>query len=162
MQEVRKRNLDLLTEAMRGLEKGYNDLDFKVMSQALDNIKDIDTILAMSDGRTAINALKTNDTDIEGTEIDDNIAEKNTLFSLDESPLDYVLSKELIERVSKAVKDLPPQYKKVFELSRYKNLTYVEISEEMGVSVNAVKLYQKKALAQLRQVLKEYLPASLD
>lgn len=80
MQEVRKRNLDLLTEAMRGLEKGYNDLDFKVMSQALDNIKDIDTILAMSDGRTAINALKTNDTDIEGTEIDDNIALMNSHF----------------------------------------------------------------------------------
>lgn len=80
MQEVRKRNLDLLTEAMRGLERGYNDLDFKVMSQALDNIKDIDTILAMSDGRTAINALKTNDTDIEGTEIDDNIALMNCHF----------------------------------------------------------------------------------
>lgn len=80
MQEVRKRNLDLLTEAMRGLERGYNDLDFKVMSQALDNIKDIDTILAMSDGRTAINALKTNDTNIEGTEIDDNIALMNCHF----------------------------------------------------------------------------------
>lgn len=80
MQEVRKRNLDLLTEAMRGLEKGYNDLDFKVMSQALDNIKDIDTILAMDDGRTAINALRTNDTDIEGTEIDDNIALMNNHF----------------------------------------------------------------------------------
>ena len=80
MQEVRKRNLDLLTEAMRGLEKGYNDLDFKVMSQALDNIKDIDTILAMSDGRTAINALRTDDTNIEGTEIDDNIALMNSHF----------------------------------------------------------------------------------
>lgn len=80
MQEVRKRNLDLLTEAMRGIERGYNDLDFKVMSQALDNIKDIDTILAMDDGRTAINALKTNDTDIEGTEIDDNIALMNSHF----------------------------------------------------------------------------------
>lgn len=80
MQEVRKRNLDLLTEAMRGLEKGYNDLDFRVMSQALDNIKDIDTILSMSDGRTAINALKTNDTNIEGTEIDDNIALMNSHF----------------------------------------------------------------------------------
>lgn len=80
MQEVRKRNLDLLTEAMRGLEKGYNDLDFKAMSQALDNIKDIDTILAMSDGRTAINALRTNDTNIEGTEIDDNIALMNSHF----------------------------------------------------------------------------------
>ena len=80
MQEVRKRNLDLLTEAMRGLEKGYNDLDFRVMSQALDNIKDIDTILAMSDGRTAINALRTNDTNIEGTEIDDNIALSNNHY----------------------------------------------------------------------------------
>ena len=50
------------------------------MSQALDNIKDIDTILAMSDGRTAINALKTNDTNIEGTEIDDNIALMNSHF----------------------------------------------------------------------------------
>lgn len=80
MQEVRKRNLDLLSEAMRGLERGYNDLDFKVMSQALDNIKDIDTILAMSDGRTAINSLRTNDTNIEGTEIDDNIALMNSHF----------------------------------------------------------------------------------
>lgn len=92
----------------------------------------------------------------------DEVANKNTLLSLDESPLDYVLSKELIERVNKAVKELPPQYKRVFELSRYKNLTYAEISEEMGVSINAVKLYQKKALAQLRQVLKEYLPTSQD
>lgn len=95
-------------------------------------------------------------------ELNDNEIERSTLFSLDESPLDYVLSKELIERVSKAVQELPPQYKRVFELSRYKNLTYAEISEEMGVSINAVKLYQKKALAQLRQVLKDYLPASLD
>ena len=95
-------------------------------------------------------------------ELDDTVVERNTLFSLDESPLDYVLSKELIERVGKAVKELPPQYKRVFELSRYKNLTYAEISEEMGVSINAVKLYQKKALAQLRQVLKEYLPTSQD
>ncbi len=87
---------------------------------------------------------------------------KNFLRLVFTQSLDYVLSRELIERVDKAVKELPPQYKKVFELSRYKNLTYAEISAEMGVSVNAVKLYQKKALAQLRLVLKDYLPASLD
>lgn len=97
---------------------------------------------------------------LECIELDGTIVERSTLCSLDESPLDYVLSKELIERVGKAVKELPPQYRKVFELSRYKNLTYTEISVEMGVSVNAVKLYQKKALAQLRQALKDYLPTS--
>ena len=98
----------------------------------------------------------------EYVELNDTVVERNTLFSLDESPLDYVLSKELIERIGRAVKELPPQYKRVFELSRYKNLTYAEISEEMGISINAVKLYQKKALAQLRLVLKEYLSTSLD
>lgn len=36
--------------------------------------------LDMSDGRTAINALKTNDTNIEETEIDDNIALMNSHF----------------------------------------------------------------------------------
>ena len=40
-------------------------------------------------------------------ELDETIVERNTLFSLDESPLDYVLSKELIERIGKAVKELP-------------------------------------------------------
>ena len=98
----------------------------------------------------------------EYVELDDTVVERSTLFSLDESPLDYVLSRELIERVDKAVKELPSQYKRVFELSRYKNLTYAEISEEMGISINTVKLYQKKALAQLRLVLKEYLSTSLD
>ena len=91
----------------------------------------------------------------EYVELDDTVVERSTLFSLDESPLDYVLSRELIERVDKAVKELPSQYKRVFELSRYKNLTYAEISEEMGISINTVKLYQKKALAQLRLVLKD-------
>ena len=92
----------------------------------------------------------------EYVELDDTCCRKGVLlFSLDESPLDYVLSRELIERVDKAVKELPSQYKRVFELSRYKNLTYAEISEEMGISINTVKLYQKKALAQLRLVLKK-------
>lgn len=89
-------------------------------------------------------------------------ASMNTLFALGESPLDYILSKELIERINKAVSELPAQYKRVFELSRYQNLSYNEISVEMGVSVNTVKLYQKKALARLRQELKDYAPALID
>lgn len=86
----------------------------------------------------------------------------NTLFAVGESPLDYVLSKELMERINQAVNDLPTQYKRVFELSRYQSLSYNEISTEMGISVNTVKLYQKKALARLRQELKDYAPALVD
>lgn len=89
-------------------------------------------------------------------ELDAQEMNRNHLFSPEASPLDYVLSKELAERVNKAVDELPPQYKRVFVLSRYQNLSYAEISLEMGVSLNTVKLYQKKALARLRQVLQEY------
>lgn len=91
----------------------------------------------------------------------EDVTGENTLFSLGESPLDYVLSKELMERIDIAVSELPPQYKKVFELSRYQNLSYQEISEQMGISVNAVKLYQKKALSRLRLILKDYLPTTI-
>ncbi|MEG1543755.1 MAG: RNA polymerase sigma-70 factor [Tannerellaceae bacterium] len=93
-------------------------------------------------------------------ELDDD-TEYNTLFSLNESPLDYVLSKELIERITKSVNELPPQYRKVFELSRLGDMTYNEIAQEMGISINAVKLYQKKALSKLRFELKDYICATI-
>lgn len=83
----------------------------------------------------------------EYVELDDTVVERSTLFSLDESPLDYVLSRELIERVDKAVKELPSQYKRVFELSRYKNLTYAEISEEMGISINTGKTVSEEGVS---------------
>lgn len=92
----------------------------------------------------------------------EDFTDMNTLFYLGESPLDYVISKELMERINQAVSDLPTQYRRVFELNRYQNLSYNEIAVEMGVSVNTVKLYQKKALARLRQELKDYAPVSVD
>ncbi len=47
MDKALEMNKKLMEEAIRCLEKGYNAEDFRVLSQALDNIKDIETILAM-------------------------------------------------------------------------------------------------------------------
>ena len=49
MDEALEMNKKLMEEAIRCLEKGYNAEDFHVLSQALDNIKDIETIQAMSE-----------------------------------------------------------------------------------------------------------------
>lgn len=87
----------------------------------------------------------------------DGINEAVNLLSLDESPLDYILSKELELKISRAIGSLPNQYRKAFVLSRQQNKTYDEIAEEMNISVNTVKLYLKKSLSKLRQDLKDYL-----
>ena len=81
----------------------------------------------------------------------------NSLLSIGESPLDYILSKELIEQIDNAIAELPPQYKRVFLLSRYEDKTYMEIADELNISVNTVKLYLKKALSKLRDNLYEFM-----
>lgn len=80
-----------------------------------------------------------------------------TIKDLGQSPLDYILTKELEEKINDAIIALPPQYRKTFMLSRLKGLSYDEIAREMGLSVNTVKTNMKNALASLRNELKNII-----
>jgi RNA polymerase sigma-70 factor, ECF subfamily len=73
-----------------------------------------------------------------------------TLMDLGETPLDYILTQELEERIHAVIESLPPQYKRAFKLSRNNELSYEEIATEMQISVNSVKTNIKNALAFLR------------
>ncbi|HEY4788753.1 MAG TPA: RNA polymerase sigma-70 factor [Bacteroidales bacterium] len=79
-----------------------------------------------------------------------------TLEDLGETPLDYILTLELEDRIKRAIDKLPEQYKRTFLLSRLNDLTYEEIAKEMGISVNSVKTNIKNALAKLREQLKDF------
>lgn len=68
-----------------------------------------------------------------------------------------LLANELENALSKAIEKLPPNCKEVFMLSRYKDLSYEEISEKLNISVNTVKTQIKIALSKLRELLKNYL-----
>lgn len=50
----------------------------------------------------------------------------------------------------KALNLLPPKRKQIFKMSRKKGMTYEEISQELGISVNTVKNQMSKALETLR------------
>lgn len=65
---------------------------------------------------------------------------------------------ELQQELSRAVAQLPEQARRVFELSRVKNLSYQEIAEQLKISRNTVENHMGKALRLLRESLKEYLP----
>jgi RNA polymerase sigma-70 factor (ECF subfamily) len=77
----------------------------------------------------------------------------NTLLDLGEDPLNYILTKELEDKILKSIDTLPPQYQRAFKLSRFKDKTYEEIAAEMQISVNSVKTNIKNALAILRKEL---------
>ena len=67
------------------------------------------------------------------------------------------LHEELQESVAAAINSLPPKCRTVFQLSRYEELTYKEIADQMGISVKTVENQMGKALKILRERLQGYL-----
>lgn len=67
---------------------------------------------------------------------------------------DLVRHKELAEQYTVAFSSLSDKKKEVFTLSREKNLTYKEIAQLLGISLNTVENYMSASLSQLREKMK--------
>lgn len=85
------------------------------------------------------------------------IGESSLNANTNEHPLGHLLEQELEEKVKTAIRSIPIDSKRVFMLSRYHQMSYMEIAENLGISVNTVKYHIKQSLAHLRKELKEYL-----
>jgi RNA polymerase sigma-70 factor (ECF subfamily) len=86
---------------------------------------------------------------------------RNTVENYTYSGSDQLIGKELETQVNEAIASLPPQCQAVFKLSRFENLTYAEISEQLQISVKTVENHMGKALRIMRDKLKDYLPLVL-
>ena len=94
-------------------------------------------------------------------DVDENQKKSYALIDIGQNPLEYAIANELEKKINEAIEALPDRYKEAFKLSRFKNLSYEEISVEMGISVNGVKMNIKKALEHLRKKLAPNLLALL-
>jgi RNA polymerase sigma-70 factor, ECF subfamily len=81
------------------------------------------------------------------------VAERST-----ESVSRTVMASELEERILKALNKLPEQCRLVFKLSRFEELKYAEIADQLNISVKTVENQMGKALKIMREQLKDYLP----
>ena len=68
---------------------------------------------------------------------------------------------ELTRRIQEAVAALPESYREAFVMHRFKDMTYKEIADLLGVSPKTVDYRIQQALKQLRVDLKDYLPLLL-
>ena len=72
-------------------------------------------------------------------------------LSTGEAELEF---KELNDHLTSILNKLPKRQKEVFLLSRYDELSYKEIAERLGISVNTVENHMVKALRFLRANIK--------
>jgi len=72
-----------------------------------------------------------------------------------------VLSNELEQKIYVAMQALPEQCRLVFKLSRFEELRYQEIADQLNISVKTVENQIGKALKIMREQLRDYLPMIL-
>lgn len=65
--------------------------------------------------------------------------------------------KELATHLERALLRLPEKCRTVFQLSRFENLKYQEIAQQLGISVKTVEAHMGKALKTLRVQLADFL-----
>ncbi len=72
-----------------------------------------------------------------------------------------ILSRELHEKIQLAIASLPEKTQLIFTLSRYEELSYKQIAEQLNLSVKSIEKHMGKALQQLRVSLNEHLTTLL-
>jgi RNA polymerase sigma-70 factor (ECF subfamily) len=81
------------------------------------------------------------------------VAEKSV-----ESVTRTVIASELETRIYEAMEKLPQQCRLIFKLSRFEELKYSEIADQLDLSIKTVENQMGKALKIMREQLKDYLP----
>lgn len=101
----------------------------------------------------ALNVIKHEKVKQQHASVELAVAEKSV-----ESVTHTVMASELEDRIYKALNKLPEQCRLVFKLSRFEELKYAEIAEQLNISVKTVENQMGKALKIMREQLKDYLP----
>jgi RNA polymerase sigma-70 factor (ECF subfamily) len=75
-----------------------------------------------------------------------------------ESVARTVIASELEAKIHDAMDHLPEQCRLIFKLSRFEELKYAEIAEQLDISIKTVENQMGKALRIMREHLRDYLP----
>jgi RNA polymerase sigma-70 factor (family 1) len=70
---------------------------------------------------------------------------------------DHSTELALKQRIEQAIADLPEQCRLIFKMSRFEELKYKEIADQLGISIKTVENQMGKALKVLRYRLADFL-----
>lgn len=90
--------------------------------------------------------------------------QKHTLYIMKDevnNATDQLKLKQLQNHLKEALNELPQQCRTIFQMSRFEELRYREIANELGISVKTVENQMGKALKLMRTKLIDFLPMLL-
>ena len=90
-----------------------------------------------------------------------NAPAKEELVSKTDSIIQELAAENLQAEINAAIDNLPERCRLVFVLSRFEEMSYRQIAEQLDVSMKTVENQISKALKSLRIALAEHLPMSL-
>lgn len=90
-----------------------------------------------------------------------NAPAKEELVSKQDSVVQELAADNLQQEIDAAIDNLPERCRLVFVLSRFEELSYRQISEQLGISMKTVENQISKALKSLRIALADHLPLGL-
>jgi RNA polymerase sigma-70 factor (family 1) len=73
------------------------------------------------------------------------------MYYFDQESLDRLLPDDFEAAFSRGLSTLPDQCREIFVLCRDDKLSYHEVADRLGISVNTVKTQMKRALSKLRE-----------
>jgi RNA polymerase sigma-70 factor (family 1) len=74
---------------------------------------------------------------------------------------DRIAQSDITKRLENAISSLPEQCRLIFKMSRYEEMKYKEIADQLGISIKTVENQMGKALKILRGSMTEYLTVLL-
>jgi len=77
-------------------------------------------------------------------------------FASEFTPEDSLVKSENHDAVHKAISELPNQCRTIYVMKKFDDMSYIEIGEMLGISVNTVKTQMKRAMKALTEKL-QYL-----
>jgi RNA polymerase sigma factor (sigma-70 family) len=73
------------------------------------------------------------------------------------TPEEHLLQQELIEKVRALIQQMPPDYREIILLREYEEMSYEEMAEVLGITLEAVRSRLARARAWLRMRLAPYM-----
>lgn len=119
----------------------------------LDNIVNFEGYLRILSRNAALNVLKS---DLRRRATEHRYCQNEIDLFVDSSDVDFQQAHYRL--LDLAIEKLPPQQKKVYQLSRFERMKYLEIATQLNLSKETVKSY----LALATETIKEYLTYHKD
>ena len=76
---------------------------------------------------------------------------------IDDSPAEALVTSELVEQVRRAIDKLPDHFRAALVLCEYERLSYPEIAQELGITLQQTKTWIFRARRQLEKMLGDYV-----